>query len=100
MKSWKERERKAAALAYRKGDYAPRVIAKGEGEAAEAIINLARESGVYVHESPELVTMLMQLDLDKHIPPELYVAVAELLAWLYWLEQGMPERGGASAPNG
>jgi flagellar biosynthesis protein len=90
MKNWKERERRAAALAYRKGDYAPRVIAKGEGEAAEAIINLAREAGVYVHESPELVRMLMQLDLDRNIPPELYAAVAELLAWLYWLEQGMP----------
>jgi len=90
MKNWKERERRAAALVYRKGDYAPRVIAKGEGEAAEAIINLARESGVYVHESPELVRMLMQLDLDRNIPPELYAAVAELLAWLYWLEQGMP----------
>lgn len=100
MKSWKERERRAAALAYRKGDYAPRVIAKGEGEVAEAIINLARETGVYVHESPELVTMLMQLDLDRHIPPELYVAVAELLAWLYWLEQGMPQQENATAPNG
>jgi flagellar biosynthesis protein len=100
MKNRKERERRAAALAYHKGDYAPRVIAKGEGEAAEAIINLARESGVYVHESPELVTMLMQLNLDTHIPPELYVAVAEILAWLYWLEQGMPRGGSPTSPNG
>ena len=100
MKSWKERERKAAALAYGKGDYAPRVIAKGEGETAEAIIRLARENGVYVHESPELVTMLMQLDLDRHIPPELYVAVAELLAWLYSLDKGMPmAAGNATAPT-
>ena len=83
-----DRERQAAALAYKAGDYAPRVVAKGRGMAAEAIIALAKESGVYVHESPELVTLLMKADLDHFIPPELYVAVAEILAWLYWLEHG------------
>jgi len=41
-----------------------------------------------VHESPELVSLLMQVDLDQHIPPELYFAVAELLAWIYRLEHG------------
>jgi len=97
MKSGRERERRAAALAYRKGDFAPRVVAKGDGAVAEAIIALAHQNGVYVHESPELVAMLMQLDLDRHIPPELYVAVAEILAWLYWLELGMP-RAGEEAP--
>jgi flagellar biosynthesis protein len=53
---------------------------------AEAIIEKARAHGVYVHESPELVSLLMQVDLDQSIPPELYRAVAELLAWLYRLE--------------
>ena len=86
MKNSPNRERRAAALAYKSGDYAPRVIAKGEGTAAEAIIALAREAGVYVHESPELVGLLMQVDLDARIPPALYVAVAELLAWVYRLE--------------
>jgi flagellar biosynthesis protein len=43
---------------------------------------------VYVHESEELVGMLMQVELDQHIPPQLYLAVAELLAWLYRLERG------------
>jgi len=83
-----ERDRKAVALAYREGQYAPRVLAKGSGVTAEAIIACAREAGVYVHQSPELVSQLMQVDLDHFIPPELYRAVAELLAWLYWLEQG------------
>jgi flagellar biosynthesis protein len=55
---------------------------------AEAIIERARDAGVYVHESPELVSLLMQVDLDQHIPPELYFAVAELLAWIYHLEHG------------
>jgi flagellar biosynthesis protein len=63
------------------------VVAKGRGLLAQAIIEKAKEAGVYVHESAELVSLLMQVDLDKNIPPELYVAVAELLAWLYRLEQ-------------
>ncbi len=78
--------RMAAALSYKQGYYAPVVIAKGKGIMAEAIIACAKESGVYVHESPELVTLLMQIDLDEHIPPELYRAVAEVLVWLYKME--------------
>jgi flagellar biosynthesis protein len=47
---------------------------------------------LYVHESPELVGLLMQVDLDSHIPPQLYLAIAELLAWLYALEGGEKQR--------
>lgn len=78
--------RAAAALAYREGDAAPRLVAKGRGLVADAIIEQARASGVYVHESRELLALLMQVDLDSHIPPGLYLAVAELLAWLHHLE--------------
>lgn len=85
----------AVALAYAPGDTAPRVVAHGRGLIAEEIIKRARESGVYVHESPELVTLLMQVDLDERIPPQLYVAVAELLAWLYRIE----EQGIATPPE-
>lgn len=82
-------QRKAAvALAYGAGDSAPKVVAKGRGILADAIIERAREAGVYVHESPALVSLLMQVDLDQNIPPDLYTAVAELLAWLYHLEHG------------
>lgn len=77
----------AVALAYGKGDAAPRVVAKGRGLIAEHIIAKAREHQVFVHESRELVALLMQVDLDRHIPPALYQAVAEILAWLYRLEQ-------------
>lgn len=80
--------RTAVALAYREADAAPRVIAKGRGLVAEEIIKKAKEHGVYVHESPELVSLLSQIDLDQHIPPQLYIAVAELLAWLYRIERG------------
>ena len=79
----------AVALAYSEIDAAPRVVAKGRGVLAEQIISRAHEAGVYVHESPELVSLLMQIDLDQRIPPQLYAAVAELLAWLYRLESGL-----------
>lgn len=79
--------RSAVALAYTDGSPAPRVVAKGRGLIAQAIIERARAAGIYVHDSPELVALLMQVDLDRHIPHELYVAVAEVLAWVYRLEQ-------------
>ncbi|MCZ7563156.1 MAG: EscU/YscU/HrcU family type III secretion system export apparatus switch protein [Burkholderiales bacterium] len=75
--------RVAAALAYTPSDAAPRVVAKGRGLVADEIIRRAREAGVFVHESRELVALLMEIDLDRHIPAALYVAVAELLAWVY-----------------
>lgn len=80
----------AIALAYSQSDAAPRVVAKGRGLIAQNIIARAREHGVYVHESPELVSLLMQIDLDQRIPPQLYIAVSELLAWVYRLESGQP----------
>lgn len=76
----------AVALAYRSGQSGPQVVAKGRGLIAETIISEGRTHGIYVHESPELVSLLMQVDLDQHIPPQLYQAVAELLAWLYKME--------------
>ena len=76
----------AVALKYAPGDAAPKVVAKGRGLIADEIIARAKAHGVFVHESPELVTLLSQVDLDDHIPPTLYLAVAELLAWLYQVE--------------
>jgi flagellar biosynthesis protein len=78
----------AVALAYHEGDRAPRVVARGNGHIAEEIIRRARDAGVFVHESTELVQLLTQVDLDSHIPPQLYLAIAEILAWIYRLEQG------------
>lgn len=77
----------AVAVRYDTKDAAPRVVAKGYGNIADAIIRTAKESDLYVHESPELVNLLMQVDLDSQIPPQLYVAIAELLAWIYALEE-------------
>lgn len=77
----------AAAITYRSDTGPPRIVAKGRGLVAEQIIARAREHGVAVHESRELVALLMQVELDDHIPPALYRAVAELLAWLYSIEK-------------
>jgi len=84
-----ETQPQAAALRYEAGaDNAPRVVAKGRGASAEEIIRRARDSGVPIHESPELAAALMQFELDQQIPPALYVAIAEVLAWAYRLEAG------------
>ncbi len=76
----------AVAMKYGDSVGAPKVVAKGRGLIAQAIIARAKQHDIYVHESAELVSMLMQVELDQEIPPQLYVAVAELLAWLYRLE--------------
>src|SRR3569833_4523020 len=83
----------AVALAYRSGDAAPKIVAKGRGLVAEEIMARAKEHGVFMHESKELVSLLMQVDLDREIPPALYRAVAELLAWLRQIESNLPAAG-------
>lgn len=80
-----ERRRQAVALAYREDEAAPRVVAKGYGELAERIMAEAQRQGIYVHDAPELVALLMQLNLDTEIPASLYQVVAELLVWVFEL---------------
>jgi flagellar biosynthesis protein len=76
--------KKAVALKYRAGeDNAPRVAAKGEGWIAEKIIEMARKHGIPVKDDPDLVEVLSKLDLSEEIPAEIYVIVAELLAFVY-----------------
>ena len=76
--------KKAVALRYEPGrDTSPRVTAKGAGELAKRIIRTALENGVPVKEDPDLVEVLAGLDLDAEVPPEVYIAVAELLAFVY-----------------
>lgn len=88
----------AVALAYQAGDAAPKVVAKGQGLVAEQIIERAREAGVFVHESKELVALLMDVDLDRQIPPALYRVIAELLAWLYHIESAQHTGGTLPSP--
>jgi len=66
-------------------DGSPRVTAKGRGYVAEKIIELAAENGIPVKGDPALVEALSRLDIDQHIPVELYKAIAEILAFVYSL---------------
>lgn len=76
--------KRAVALRYeRQFEAAPRIIAKGSGEVAEAMIRVAQEHGVTTREHESLVTALMTLELDSVIPPELFQVVAEVLAFVY-----------------
>lgn len=86
MKKERIVKKKAAALAY---DYsgAPRVVAKGDGLLAQRIIETAKEHGIPVQNNEILVEALMQVELSKEIPPELYQTVAEVLAFIYRMDK-------------
>ena len=81
-------KQKAAAIRYEKGkDRAPRVVAKGRGDIARRIIEVARQNNVPVYEDQRLVEVLETLDVDMEIPAELYRAVAEVLVFIYRLNR-------------
>jgi flagellar biosynthesis protein len=89
----KDKRKKAVALKYdRLKDRAPKVTAKGQGKVAENIIALALAHGVPVKDDPDLVEVLASLDISQEIPPEIYVAVAELLAFVYGANAKRPEK--------
>ncbi len=82
--------RKAIALRYdTEKDGAPKVVAKGAGHVGERILALAEEHGIHVHEDADLVAVLSQVEVNREIPPDLYKAVAEVLAFVYRLNQGL-----------
>ncbi|NVJ50799.1 MAG: EscU/YscU/HrcU family type III secretion system export apparatus switch protein [Gammaproteobacteria bacterium] len=83
-------QRKAAALKY-DGQDAPRMTAKGSGLSAEAIIALAAEHDVFIHEDPILIDVLTQLELGDEIPEQLYLAVAQIIAFAYMLQEKTPQ---------
>ena len=79
---------RAVALRYDAGqDGAPHLVAKGDRLLAERIIELAQEHGIHIYEDPDLVALLAKLDIDTEIPEELFQAVAEVLAFVYRLNQ-------------
>ena len=82
--------KKAVAISYQENtDQAPRLVAKGKGRVAENIIQLAKANNVPLYEDPNLSHVLETLDLNAHIPPKLYRAVAEVLAFVYRVDQKM-----------
>ena len=84
--------RQAVALEYGPASAAPRVMAKGRGEIAEAILSKARELGIPMKAEPLLVAFLLEIDLYRLVPPELYEAVAQVLAWAYENDQKFREK--------
>ena len=81
---------KAVALTYdNKKHRAPKVVAKGKGNIAEKIIDIARQHDIPLYTDKNLVQVLEALDLETEIPPELYQAVAEVLAFIYRLNKKM-----------
>jgi flagellar biosynthesis protein len=81
--------KKAVALKYDKQkDDAPRVVAKGQGQVAENIIELAKKHDIPIKDDPDLIEVLSSLEINEAIPSEIYVAVAELLAFVYSANAG------------
>jgi len=81
---------KAAALKY-DGKKAPKLVAKGEGDIADRIIALAKQHNVLIHNDPELLEVLVRLELGDEIPTELYIAVAKVIAFAYYLQGKAPD---------
>ncbi|MEA5444285.1 EscU/YscU/HrcU family type III secretion system export apparatus switch protein [Gammaproteobacteria bacterium AB-CW1] len=80
----------AVALHY-DGEGAPEVTAKGRRKLAAEILELAESHGIPIHEDPELVQFLARLEVGDQIPRALYVAVAEVIAFAYWVSGRSPK---------
>lgn len=75
--------KKAVALAYEAyADHAPKVIASGKGEIAQSIISKAKEWDIPLFQNQELVNSLINLEINKEVPPELYEALVSVFIWL------------------
>ena len=84
----KKKSSKAVALTYdNRQDHAPRVTAKGKGHLADKIIEVAKQHNIPLYKDKDLVQVLEALEIETEIPPELYQAVAEVLAFIYRLNQ-------------
>ncbi len=87
----------AVALRYNEDkEAAPRILAKGQGNVAEKILDLAKSQGIPIREDPDLVEALAKLDVGSLIPTELYPAVAEVLAFVYRQNNRFAEQPRAS----
>jgi flagellar biosynthesis protein len=92
----KESAPEAVALRYNKDrEDAPRVVAKGRGFVAQQLLSIARRSAVPVYQNQTVTQLLMAVELDREIPPELYQAVANVLAYVYRLDGRAAKKAGA-----
>lgn len=90
----------AAAIKYdSEGDNAPKVTARGRGIIAEKIIEIAGENGIPIKNDPDLIQVLSKLKVGAEIPVELYRAVAEILAFVYSLNEGQRSQNISGSSN-
>nr|WP_188656488.1 EscU/YscU/HrcU family type III secretion system export apparatus switch protein [Halopseudomonas oceani] len=82
--------REAIALVYDGGEQAPTITAKGEGDLAEQIIDLAMQYEVPIYENAELAKMLARMELGDQIPEALYRTIAEIIAFAWYLKGKRP----------
>ena len=79
---------KAAALTYdREKDAAPRLSAKGRGQLAARIVDIARQHNIPIQRDADLIEILEKVDIDSEVPLEVYAVVAEIFAYLYKVNQ-------------
>lgn len=84
--------KKAVALRYdQQKDAVPRVVASGRGPLAERIVDVAREHDIDIYEDPDLIELLSKLHVDDYIPDKLFLAVAEVMAYVYRINNRMDE---------
>ena len=80
--------KKAVALKYKACEQnAPKIIAKGNGEIAQKIIQKAKEYDINIFQNEELTKTLMEVEVGEEIPPKMYKAVVDVFVWLYKLEE-------------
>ena len=75
---------------------APRIVAKGRGEVAKQILEIALANGIAIREDADLVALLEAVELDMEIPLEAFIAVAEILAYVYRANGRQPPGADAS----
>lgn len=74
----------AVALGYTpEKDNAPKVLAKGQGQVAEKIIQIAIDEGIEIRQDADLIEILKAVDIDQEIPIEAFAAVAEIISYIY-----------------
>ncbi len=78
----RQKSKQAVALEYNPEDQAPKIVAIGQGELAERIIDKAKESDIPIHRDDKLAGTLAKLEIGEMIPPELYEVVAEILVFV------------------
>lgn len=93
-------DKTAVALGYDIAvDEAPKILAKGHGETAERIVQIAIENGITIRRDADLAQILSALDLDTEIPVETFTAVAEILSYVYRANSQLSGDGSSAPPE-